>query len=122
MSPGRPAQFLRPTLLQLSALLCAVPAILLSLGEAAAVSFVAGALCSVLPQAYFAWRMGRATRRGAAEAARAGLAAEGGKFLLSAVSFALVFAVLRPASPVFVFIGYGAMWVVQMVGAIRLMR
>ena len=76
----------------------------------------------MLPQAYFAWRMGRATRRGAAQAARAGLAAEGGKFLLSAASFALVFAVLRPAAPGFVFVGYGVMWAVQIVGAIRLMR
>ncbi|MEM9313569.1 MAG: ATP synthase subunit I [Pseudomonadota bacterium] len=113
---------MRPTLLQLLALLFAVPAVLLSLGEGAAVSFSAGALCSVLPQAYFAWRMGGATRRGAAQAARAGLAAEGGKFLLSAVSFALVFAVLRPAFPAFVFVGYGVMWVVQVAGAIRLMR
>lgn len=76
----------------------------------------------MLPQAYFALRMRRAARQSAAAAARLGLAAEGGKFLLSAGAFALVFAVVKPAQPGMVFLGFGALWLVQLADSVRLLR
>jgi ATP synthase protein I len=86
------------------------------------VSLAAGAACSALPQAWFALQLfGRGGRRGA-EAARAGYAAEAGKFLLSAVGFALVFALLRPVVPLAVFGGFAAMLLVQVAGGIWLLR
>ncbi|EED31968.1 hypothetical protein NOR53_3395 [gamma proteobacterium NOR5-3] len=91
-------------------------------GLPSAMSLVYGALCALLPQAYFALRVNNAARRSAQQAARAGLAAEGGKFVLSAVSFALVFAVLKPEKPELVFLGFGVFWVIQIVDGIRLLR
>ena len=75
-----------------------------------------------MPQAYFALRMAQATKLSAARAARLGLAAEGGKFLLSAVFFALVFAVLKPAYPGLVFLGFGVLWFAQMIATITALR
>jgi F0F1-type ATP synthase assembly protein I len=65
--------------------------------------------------------MQSAARHSAQRAARLGLAAEGGKFLLSAVAFALVFAVLKPARPGLVFVGFGLLWTVQVIEGIRLL-
>ena len=97
--------------------------VLWTLGSAAAArSFASGAACALVPQAYFALRMQRAARQSAAQAARLGLAAEGGKFLLSAGAFALVFAVVKPAQPGMVFLGFGALWLVQLADSIRLLR
>jgi ATP synthase protein I len=117
-----PAQFLRPTLLQLGALIVVLPLVFFLVGSAGATSFLAGACCSVVPQAYFALRVGMAARRSAARAARQGLAAEGGKFLLSAAAFAWVFAALKPGMPGLVFLGYAVLWLVQLVGSILLLR
>jgi len=117
-----PAHFLRPTLLQLGALIVLLPLVFFLVGTAGASSFLAGAGCSVIPQAYFGLRIGLAARRSAARAARQGLAAEGGKFLLSAVAFALVFAALKPAMPGLVFLGYGVLWLMQLVGSVMLLR
>lgn len=91
-------------------------------GAESATSLLYGAVCAVIPQAYFAWRMALAGRLSAQRAARAGLVAEGGKFLLSAVSFALVFAVLKPTQPGLVFLGFGVLWFVQLADSIRMLR
>jgi F0F1-type ATP synthase assembly protein I len=66
--------------------------------------------------------MQQAARESAQQAARRGLAAEGGKFLLSVVSFALVFAVFKPERPGLVFLGFGVVWLVQLAGSIRMLR
>ena len=116
------AQFLRPTRWQFIAGMLVAPMIWLIAGSGGTVAFVGGALCSALPQAYFGLRMQRAARQGAARAARIGLAAEGGKFLLSAVSFALIFAVIKPEQPGLVFLGFGAFWLVQTVATATLLR
>jgi ATP synthase protein I len=117
----RGPQYLRTTLIQLAVTACiAAPAYLLA-GTSATVSLVSGAFCSLLPQAYFGLRMQSAARHSAQRAARLGLAAEGGKFLLSAVAFALVFAVLKPTRPGLVFLGFGLLWTVQVVEGIRLL-
>jgi ATP synthase protein I len=50
------------------------------------------------------------------------MSAAAGKFVLSAAAFALVFAVLKPQHPGFVFAGFGLMWIVQLVEGIRLVR
>ncbi|MEE4277949.1 MAG: ATP synthase subunit I [Halieaceae bacterium] len=117
-----PRRYLRPSLYQLLTLGVLSPVLLVSIGGDASVAFMAGGLCALVPQAYFGLRMGTAARRGAAHAARAGLAAEGGKFLLSAVAFALVFAVIKPAAPLFVFVGFAMLWIAQTVGAASLLR
>ncbi len=89
--------------------------------KTAMLSLLYGALCAVLPQAFFALRMQQAARRSARHAARLGLAAEGGKFLLSAASFALVFAVLKPERPGLVFLGFGVLWLVQLIVSVRML-
>lgn len=103
-------------------LLLVAPGVYLVAGLASAVSLVYGAMCAIVPQAYFAVRITAAARRSAHHAARLGLAAEGGKFVISAVAFALTFAVLQPAKPGLVFAGFGVFWVIQVVDGIRLLR
>ncbi|WOJ92444.1 ATP synthase subunit I [Congregibacter variabilis] len=120
-TPPRP-QYLRTTLIQLLLLLIGAPIVYWAAGLVSASSMAYGALCSVLPQAYFAVRVTVASKHSAQQAARAGLAAEGGKFVLSAVCFALVFAVLKPEQPGLVFLGFGVFWVIQVGGGIRLLR
>ena len=119
-SPG--SLYLRTTLSQLSVLVIGAPVVYLLFGVPSMLALVYGAACAVVPQAYFALRMAIAARHSAQRAARMGLAAEGGKFLLSAVSFALVFAVLSPEQPGLVFLGFGVLWLVQLIGSIRLLR
>jgi len=114
------SSFLRPTRDQLFALVLTSPIVIVLGGLPALISWLGGALCAALPQAWFGWRMARAARSSAAAAARQGLAAEGGKFFLSAVSFALVFAIAKPAVPGLVFLGYVTLWLVQIISAARL--
>ena len=114
--------YLRTTLSQLSVMVVGAPLAFLLGGASSALSLLSGAACAVVPQAYFALRMAMAARHSARQAARMGLAAEGGKFLLSAVSFALVFAVVKPAHPGLVFLGFGILWLVQLIDTIRLLR
>lgn len=89
----------------------------------AAMSFALGGLVAIIPNAYFAvgvfrWRGARVAQR----AARAGFAAEIGKFLLSIAGFALVFGLVRPIEGWAVFAGYGAMLLLQVIGAWWLLR
>jgi ATP synthase protein I len=103
----------------------AVVLALISLGAARfdsvmAYSIAAGGLLALLPQAWFAWRL--FGRRGAQSAARSGYAAETGKFMLSAVGFAAVFALLRPIHGPGVFLGYIAMLLIQIVGSVLLLK
>jgi ATP synthase protein I len=118
-APG--SQYLRTTLIQLvvTAWIAALAYVLS--GTHAMKSLVSGALCALVPQAYFGLRMTVAARHSAQRAARLGLAAEGGKFLLSAAAFALVFAVLKPTRPGLVFLGFGVLWAVQVAEGIRLL-
>jgi len=120
-TPPRP-QFMRTTHIQLLLVLSGAPIAYFFAGASAVMGLAAGAACALLPQAYFAYGMLRASRQSAQQAARAGLAAEGGKFLLSAVSFALVFAVLKPERPELVFVGFGCALAVQLIAGIRLLR
>ncbi|MHA7816474.1 MAG: ATP synthase subunit I [Pseudohaliea sp.] len=118
----KPPPVYRITLVQL-AVLGFLSIVTLALADTATtVSLVAGACCSALPQAWFAVKMfGRGGRRGA-EAAGVGYSAAAGKFLLSAVGFALVFALLRPVVPLAVFGGFAAMLLVQVAGGVTLLR
>lgn len=115
-------QYLRTTLIQLMLLCTGAPIVYFAAGKSNALSLTYGALCAVLPQAYFAVRMSAASRQGAHRAARLGMAAEGGKFVLSAVVFALVFAVLRPEQPGLVFVAFGMFWLVQIIDGVYLLR
>lgn len=115
-------QYLRSTLIQLLLLIALVPMVYWAAGAATAVSLACGAMCAWLPQAYFAIRIAAASRQSARQAARIGLSAEGGKFVLSATAFALTFAVLKPPHPGLVFVGFGVFWVLQIVDGIRLLR
>ena len=116
------SRFLRTTLSQLVLAVIATPAVFFTVGGHGAVSFACGVACSVVPQLFFALRLDRAARQGAARAARLGLAAEAGKFVLGAVGFALVFALVRPIAPMLVFAGFALMWVVHIWEAARLLR
>jgi ATP synthase protein I len=80
-------------------------------------------LVAVAPHAWFAlgvfrWRGASNVQR----AVRAGYASEIGKFLLTIAGFALIFALVRPVQGWAVFAGYGAMLVIQIVGAWWLLR
>lgn len=115
-------QYLRTTLIQLMLLFIVAPIAFLVAGMSSAESLVCGALCAMVPQAFFAVRLTAAARRSAQQAARLGLAAEGGKFVISATMFALVFAVIQPVYPGLVFAAFGVFWIVQVVDGIRLLR
>lgn len=116
------APYLRLTLAQLLLAAIAFPMAWAAFDRLVAISLLCGALCALLPQGFFALRLAAAARHSAARAARLGLVAGSGKFLLGAASFALVFAVIEPAHPGLVFVGFGALWLVQLIGAFRLLR
>jgi ATP synthase protein I len=84
-------------------------------------SLLAGGACNIVPQAWFAFRVFGNRRRGTA-AARAAYGAEAAKFMLSALGFALVFALLRPVAAPAVFGGFAAMLFVQVAGSVWLLR
>lgn len=111
------------TLTQLAVLLPSL-AIVAGLSDSTSVlSFAAGAAVCILPQAWFAVLVfGFRQRRSLHRASRGAYAAHAGKFLLSAVGFALVFALQRPVSAPAVFAGFGVMWTLQTVGSARLLR
>jgi ATP synthase protein I len=116
------SRFLRTTLSQLVLAVIATAAVFFTVGGHGAVSFACGAACSGVPQLFFALRLDRAARQSAAQAARLGLAAGAGKFVLGAVGFALVFALVRPIEPLLVFAGFALMWAAQIWEAARLLR
>ncbi|MFT7286747.1 MAG: ATP synthase protein I [Halieaceae bacterium] len=124
MAQKRPLSppFLRVTLNQLSVVLVGLLPVYLLTGGPATFSLLSGSACALVPQAFFALRMHRASGSSAAHAARLGMAAEGGKFLLSAAAFAVVFAVVKPERPGLVFVGFALMWVIQVADGIRLIR
>ncbi|GAB5453056.1 MAG: hypothetical protein Hals2KO_33840 [Halioglobus sp.] len=112
----------RITLVQLAVLLPLCLLVALA-DEVRAYSLAAGGLVAVLPQAWFAARAFQ--RRGASAAqaiARNSYIGEVGKFLLSAVGFALVFAMVRPINGLAVFAGFLAMLVIQILGSWWLLR
>lgn len=115
-------RFLRTILSQLLAVVLAVPTLYVTAGRDSAVGFLCGAAIGIVPQMFFALRMDRAARQGAARAARLGMAAEAGKFILGAAGFALVFALVKPAQPLLVFVGFVVVWVIQLWEAARLLR
>ncbi|MFK7829845.1 MAG: ATP synthase subunit I [Congregibacter sp.] len=114
-------QYLRTTLSQLLVVVIGLPVAYFLAGTPTMVSLLCGAACAVIPHAYFALRMARAARVSAQRAARLGLAAEGGKFLLSAAAFAVVFAVVKPEQPGLVFLSFAVLWLVQIIDAMRFM-
>lgn len=106
----------RITLVQL-ALLVLLSLILLVIDRVVAYSVLCGGLIAIVPQAYFGllafrWRGAQSARA----VARSGYTGEVGKFALSVVGFALVFAVLRPIDSLAVFVGYLAMLMTQITG------
>ena len=106
----------RISLVQL-ALLVLLSLFLQVIDKVVAYSVFCGGLIAIVPQAYFAllafrWRGAQSARA----AARSGYTGEVGKFALSVVGFALVFAVLRPIDSLAVFVGYLAMLMTQITG------
>ena len=107
----------RITLAQL-ALLVPLCLFLLAIDKVVAYSVLSGGLIAIVPQAYFAVLAFRwCGARSARAVARSGYAGEAGKFLLSAVGFALVFAAVRPIDGLAVLAGYLAMLMTQFLGA-----
>lgn len=120
-TPSRP-EYLRPTVIQMIVMCIGVPSTYFLVGLPSAASLLCGATCALVPQAYFALKMRLAARESAERAARLGLAAEGAKFVISATAFALVFAVVKPQYPGLVFLGFGVLWLVQLIDGARLLR
>lgn len=86
-------------------------------------SVICGGLIAIVPQAFFALRTFRYSGAQSAHAmARAGYSAEVGKFFLSCVGFAMVFALLRPIDGAAVFAGYVAMLMLHIFGSWWLLR
>ena len=111
------------TLTQLAFLLPSLAIVAWCFDRSSAISFAAGALISILPQAWFAFLVfGVGRRRPIQRAAHGAYAAHAGKFLLSAVGFALVFALMKPVNALAVFAGFGWMWALQSAGSAWLLR
>ncbi len=107
----------RITLWQL-ALLISLCLCVLAFDTVFAYSVLSGGLIAIVPQAYFAvlafrWRGARSVKA----IARSSYAGELGKYVLSVVGFALVFAVIRPINGPAVFVGYLAMLITQITGS-----
>ena len=113
---ARPSIY-RITLIQLAVLVCTGTA-LLAHDETVAISWVAGGLTAILPQAYFARLAFRHSGATSARAiARTSYAGQVGKFVLSAAGFAVVFATVRPVDGLTVFVAYLTMLVIQVIGS-----
>jgi len=96
---------------------------LLKVDQVWAYSMFFGGLIAVLPQAYFAVKVFHQTGARSAETAlKASYTGEVGKFVLTAVGFAAVFAMVSPLSGLTVFIGYLIMLVIQITGSWMLLR
>ena len=112
----------RIALVQLAALL-PLSAILLTRDKVLAYSVLSGGLVAVVPQAWFAARaFSQRGARSAAAIARAGYVGEVGKFALSVVGFAAIFAAVRPIDGPAVFTGYLVMLAIQITGSWLLLR
>ncbi|CUB03663.1 ATP synthase subunit I [Marinomonas fungiae] len=73
-----------------------------------AYSFLAGALASVLPSFYMAWRVfGHAGTRAAKDVVKSFYRGEAGKLVLTAILLAAVFILLKPIAPGALFAGFG---------------
>jgi ATP synthase protein I len=126
-APMSGAEITRPpihriTLVQL-ALLVPLSLFLLAVDKVVAYSVFSGGLVAIVPQAYLAVRAFRwRSVRSAKAIARSSFAAVLGKFLLSVIGFALVFAVLRPINGLAVFVGYLAMLAPQLIGSWLLLK
>jgi ATP synthase protein I len=81
-------------------------------------SVVAGFLIAIIPYSYFALRVFRYRgAKAAMQVAQSFYRAEAGKFVTSAIGFALAFALIRPIEPAALFAAYGLMIIIQLIGA-----
>ena len=77
-----------------------------------------GGLAAILPQAYFAVSVFRYRgARSASAIAKSSYRGEVGKYVLTAIGFALIFSLVRPVHGFAVFAGFCAMIVIQWIGA-----
>ncbi len=82
------------------------------------VSIIAGLLIAIVPYSYFALRVFR--YRGAKNTAKVTQSfyrAEAGKFVMNATGFTLAFVLIQPLQPVALFLAYGLMILIQILGA-----
>lgn len=107
---------LRITLVQVL-LLASTFAAMLPFDPTMAWSFLCGGLVNVVPGVYFARQVFQTRKTGVAEVTQAFYRGEVMRFVLTAIGFGMVFALLRPLNAVAVFAGFGVMWVVQLGGA-----
>jgi ATP synthase protein I len=108
---ARGAQLARPPLLgifvaQLTVLIIVSVALLL-VDTTSAYSALLGGLIAIVPNAYFArWAFRYTGAQAVVEVARSFYRGEAGKFLLTALLFAAVFALVKPLNAVIVFLAY----------------
>jgi len=87
------------------------------------ISLICGGLVAIVPQAFFALRTFRYSGvQSPHTMARAGYSAVIGKFFLSCVGFAMVFALLRPVAGAVVFAGYLVMLTLHIFGSWWLLK
>ncbi|MFB1036050.1 MAG: ATP synthase subunit I [Sinobacterium sp.] len=81
-------------------------------------SVVAGLLIAIIPYSYFALRVFKFRgAKAAMQVAQSFYRAEAGKFVTSAIGFALAFVLVRPIAPAALFAAYGLMILIQLIGA-----
>lgn len=96
------------------AILAPIGGVLWVINRDIAFAFLAGCLTSLVPQLYFTSLVVRWTRIGSASMiAKAFFRAESGKFVLTLVFFAMLFAIYPQIVAWGVFMGYGSAWLLQ---------
>ncbi|WP_288128957.1 ATP synthase subunit I [Microbulbifer sp.] len=117
------------SLIQLTVVLLVAAALELTQGREIAVSALSGGLLCVLPNLYFGLRAfellgpGRRDVRGAHASQRTVASfyrAETGKFVLTLMGFAAIFATIRPLNGAVLFVSYGLCVILQWILVVRL--
>ncbi len=124
---ARGAQLTKPPLLRLfcvqTIVLLVITATLLLIQWVTAYSALLGGLIAIVPNAYFArWAFRFSGAQVAVEVAQSFYRGEAGKFLLTAVLFASVFALVKPLDAVAVFLTYVFMVALNWILALRFLK
>lgn len=94
--------------LQVALAACISVGIFFALSGLHAYSFFAGALASILPNLYMAWRVfGHAGKRAAKDVVRSFYRGESGKLVLTAILLSAVFIFIKPLAPGAMMAGFG---------------
>lgn len=126
-SNSKGAQLRKPPLLRIFVtqllVLLVVSISMLMLDNTAALSALVGGLISIVPNAYFArWAFRYSGAKSAVRVAQSFYRGEAGKFVLTALLFASVFALMRPLNAVVIFLIYIFMMALNWMLALRFLN